>query len=325
MYSLSSPKCRSTTDVQQQPQHQYQIALQALPPPPPPSSISSHLNGDYYSTSNCQHEPNTNTSNNRLTINLHQIKTTTPSLGHSMPNNSYKQFEFDHGHKKMCLCNDNSIARYPKHLFNRRSLTLTRKTNPISTIANYDPSLRQYTKKLNKLQTFTSTPDLTSNNVNIDANHHTQNMTNQILFLPIPPPPPPPVHSALSITNVNDLSRPDVIQMHTFHPNDKRKHSITGTATTTNPSKIFQCFHHHHKHNQVNQKLLNCKQSDQIDADKSNETTAPNTTSSFFGDNCCVVSCKKVTIVTGNNDENDEQNNKDFQISTPSTVTSTRF
>lgn len=340
-YSLSLPKCRSTTDVHQHHHYQQQRRhLVALPPPPPPSSatmhhyqMSSRSGNDYRPPPSCQqHQQNSNASNNRLPINQHHMKPATSPVGYPASNNSYRMFEMysslDRSSNQACVCNDSAV-QYPNRFFDRRNLTLSRRAPPsaaaTTTVSFNDPYLRQYANKLNKLQTFISTPDLTSENVNTDANH-TQNMTDQILTtLPPPPPPPPSTLAALTsaAANVTDLMRPDVIQMHTFRSNDKAQ--PMDPASTA--AQIFQCFHHH-KHNQPNQKSalssMAAKQSGQTGIGECNQT--PISTTSFFGDNCCAVSCKKVTIVTRNNDDDDgERNSLAEASSTPATVTSTRF
>lgn len=90
-----------------------------------------------------------------------------------------------------------------------------------------DSYLRQHQNKLYKLQSFISTPDLTSDS----SSGHTSESRRESAEL--------------------QLLRPDVVQMHSFQVDPlSDKHQHKQLAIKPPPSMpVYQC-HHHHQHNQ---------------------------------------------------------------------------
>lgn len=302
MLSLSLSKCRSSVDMQQQQQQHHQQHLH-------------HIN-DY------RLMPNRPPQQQSLTYDIGVISQSKPlattaaatidtySIGSSANNLLYQ-------------CNDVTCFNN-NHGSNQRNSTLLHPPSSSSTVSNTykDSYLCHYTNKLCKLQSFISTPDLTSDSSNSDVNRlQYENLTGQTL-------------------NDGKLMRPDVIQMHTFH--EKEPIILSDTPPPAPPSlssaQIYQC-HHHHKHNQGMNKTNKASIIKQHTAVIEKNQPAANTTS-FFADNCCAGSCKKVTILACSNSNNNSGGNstgittvsktdektasKIFQ-NTTSPITSTRF
>lgn len=158
-------------------------------------------------------------------------------------------------------------TKFSNWKFIRRSSTLARPPVPLSPESNLykDFYLRRCNAKLCKLQSFISTPDLTSESASSDG-QRTE------------------VPHYIFATDAQ-LERPDVIQMHKIPSKDA---SIKRNTLPMRPTN--QC-HHHHQHNQSNNKAIaNAKIQQEV------EVNQPST--SFFADNCCTGSCKKITILS---------------------------
>lgn len=245
MLTLAMSKCPSSVDVQQH--------------------LSSFKGGgmpaiDY--RSNCPHQLGVQTSSNRFEYNSHQSQTSATA------SNTAAAYFIDNGDEQMYQCNDAICNSNSSRLINRRSLTLmrplslsataaaaaaaaTKATITSSTTAASNESsriykdqyLRQFTNKLPILQSFVSTPDLTSESSRADdTTNCPHELDEQMLALMPPPPPAMPlltskILSATTPNNRTDLARPDVIQLHTFRCFHHHKHNQAGGAQTLPSSK----------------------------------------------------------------------------------------
>lgn len=221
--------------------------------------------------SNCSHQSSVPTSSGRFDYNSLQRQTaaaaTTSSGDSGTLNNMYQ-------------CNDVMCSSNASRLFNRRSLTLMRppsSTTTMSTLAANtnvsnlykDQYLRQFPSKLPKLQSFISTPDLTSESSRADDTNCSDELDEQMLALMPPPPPAMPLltsktlatkatasatatSTATTTDNASEFAGPDVIQLHTF-----------------------RCFHHH-KHNQATVPTMPSKSTTKESTTISNANTNEN-------------------------------------------------
>lgn len=252
MLTLAMSKCPSSIDIQQHPSSTVNHQM---------SSFKGGGGGtaiDYY-RSNRSHELNAQISSSRFDYNSLHKQTTAPTgskaAGYSIDSGD------EHNPMAMALnsvyqCNDAMCNNNSSRLFNRRSLTLMRPPSSSSTAATAaastpyaasnvsnlykDQYLRQFTSKLPKLQSFISTPDLTSESSRADETNCSDELDELLALMPPPPPAMPLLTSkTLSATTTNsesDFARPDVIQLHTFRCFHHHKHNQAGAAHTM-PSK----------------------------------------------------------------------------------------
>lgn len=252
MLTLAMSKCPSSIDIQQHPSSTVN------------HQMSSFKGGaaaiDYY-RSNRPHQLNAQTSSSRFNYNSIHKQTAAPTdsnaAGYSIDSSD------EHNPTAMALngvyqCNDAMCNNNSSRLFNRRSLTLMRPPSSSSTAATAtaaaptanaasnvsnlykDQYLRQFTSKLPKLQSFISTPDLTSESSRADDINCTDELDELLALMPPPPPAMPLLTSktlsATTTNSENDFARPDVIQLHTFRCFHHHKHNQAG-AVQTMPSK----------------------------------------------------------------------------------------
>lgn len=257
MLTLAMSKCPSSVDIQQHPSTTVNHQMSSFKGGGAVAAI------DY--RSNCPHQSNVvAASSNRFDYNSHQKQTSATTSGNAAA------YLIDNGDEHaMYQCNDAMCNNNSSRLFNRRSLTLMRppssssssgaragaaaaaatammaaSANNASNVSNLykDQYLRQFTNKLPKLQSFISTPDLTSDSSRADDTNCSDELDEQMLALMPPPPPAMPLLtsktlSATTANSRNDFARPDVIQLHTFRCFHHHKHNQAGAVQTLPSSK----------------------------------------------------------------------------------------
>lgn len=270
MLTLAMSKCTSSADIQQHPSSTMNHQMSSFK-----GGGGAVAAIDY--RSNCPHQLNAQTSSSRFDYNSLQKQTSATTSSNAA---AYSIDSGDEHNptavalNSMYQCNDAMCNSNSSRLFNRRSLTLMRPPSSSSTVvvtaapsssssltaaatatatvatANTasnesnlykDQYLRQFTSKLPKLQSFISTPDLTSESSRADDTNCSDELDEQMLALMPPPPPAMPLLTSktLSATMANSgsgFARPDVIQLHTFRCFHHHKHNQAGAGAQTMPS-----------------------------------------------------------------------------------------
>lgn len=160
------------------------------------------------------------------------------------------------------MCLDNAA----NNGFNQKFITLMRPSalHPNTSDFYKDAYLRQYHNKLHKLQSFISTPDLTSESESsgrtscVEYNAHRDGAEFQ-------------------------LRRPDVIQMHAFQmsaQNEKLHNQAALLPPPPPPVHVYQC-HHHHQHNQNTAMTMSGKSGELPHPKRQQNTTSPVTSTRF--------------------------------------------
>lgn len=200
-----------------------------------------------------------------ITDQRHALATTTAtidncarsSIGHDNQSSMFQCNDI------MCINNTGN-----RNGFNGKSLTLMRPPSMLPTIISNtttsdlykDAYLRQYQNKLYKLQSFISTPDLTSDS----SSGHTSCIE----------------HDLNRESTELQLLRPDVIQMHSFQLADS-----LGDKHQKQSMPVYQC-HHHHQHNQgatvSNVSIKQNEQQQQLLQQKPRQNTTSPITSTRF-------------------------------------------
>lgn len=257
MLTLAMSKCPSSVDIQQHPSSTVNHQMTSFKGGGAVATI------DY--RSNCSHQMNAPTSSSRFDYNSLQKQTSTTTssnAGAYLIDNGDEHNPTAVALNSMYQCND-AMCNNGSRLFNRRSLTLMRPpsssssttaaattvmaaatANTATNVSNLynDQYLRQFRNKLPKLQSFISTPDLTSESSRADDTNRTDDLDEQMLALMPPPPPAMPLLTSKTLStttaanSVSNFARPDVIQLHTFRCFHHHKHNQAG-ATHTMPSK----------------------------------------------------------------------------------------
>lgn len=150
--------------------------------------------------------------------------------------------------------------------FNQKFLTMMRPSALHANSGDYykDAYLRQYQNKLHKLQSFLSTPDLTSESGSSERTSCIEYDGNR---------------GAGDI----QLLRPDVIQMNAFQMSAQNRKSYKHPALLPPPPPpihVYQC-HHHHQHNQNSAMALNTKPNEAPHHKRQQNTTSPVTSTRF--------------------------------------------
>lgn len=254
MLTLAMSKCPSSVDIQQYPSSTTNHQMSSFKGGGAVTAI------DYRS-----HQPNAKAPSSRFDYNSLQKQTSaTPSAYLIESGDEHNPTAVALNSMYQCsdvMCNNTNGSR----LFNRRSLTLMRPPSSsmaattaaaaAATMANAsanvaangsnlykDQYLRQLTSKLPKLQSFISTPDLTSDSSLADDANCTDELDEQMLALMPPPPPAMPLLTsktllATAANSASDFARPDVIQLHTFRCFHHHKHNQAGAAQTKSTTK----------------------------------------------------------------------------------------
>lgn len=154
--------------------------------------------------------------------------------------------------------------------FNPKFVTLMRPPVQHSNQNDYykDAYLRQYQNKLHKLQSFISTPDLTSESGSSGRTSYVE-------------------YDASRGAAEIQLRRPDVIQMHAFQMSaqDEKLHKQAALLPPPPTSvHVYQC-HHHHQHNPNSSVQLSATKppiNDQPHPKRQQNTTSPVTSTRFW-------------------------------------------
>lgn len=165
--------------------------------------------------------------------------------------------------------------------FNPKFVTLMRPSAQHSNQSEYykDAYLRQYQNKLHKLQSFISTPDLTSES---GSSGHTSCVE----------------YDASRGAAEIQLLRPDVIQMHAFQMSaqNEKLHKQAALLPPPPPSgHVYQC-HHHHQHNQSHslQHSATKPNNEPSHPKRQQNTTSPVTSTRFW---VCIAKSRQYTLV----------------------------
>lgn len=160
------------------------------------------------------------------------------------------------------MCLDNAA----NNGFNQKFITLMRPSalHPNTSDFYKDAYLRQYHNKLHKLQSFISTPDLTSES---ESSGRTSCIE----------------HNANRDGADIQFRRPDVIQMHAFQMsarNEKLHRQAALLPPPPPPAHVYQC-HHHHQHNQNSAMAMSGKSGELPHPKRQQNTTSPVTSTRF--------------------------------------------